>query len=113
MVEYNARFVPGLASIAAPLTALCGNDPWCWYNSCDAAMEQIKEIIASAVTLTSIKEEELALRDSYPKQRTAPPTSKTVTNGVPGLYLFLQCDASGTAAVLTKGTSWWLAEPIR
>jgi hypothetical protein len=45
IVEYDTRIIPRLAEIAAPLTDLCGNEPWRWSTTCQVMFESVKEAI--------------------------------------------------------------------
>ncbi|SGY50758.1 BQ5605_C001g00923 [Microbotryum silenes-dioicae] len=98
--------------MAAPLTNLVGEAPWTWSAAQDLAFEETQRAIDQARQLT-IRQEELAPRESEPIHFGHPPTT-AVRNPVSGKYIFLQCDAStvGTSACVMYGENWWNAQPV-
>ncbi|SGY12372.1 BQ5605_C011g06487 [Microbotryum silenes-dioicae] len=115
-VEYNARFLPHLADVAAPLTALTGTAEWRWSKTCDLAYEAVKKLVADNAKLACIVESKLAPKGSKPKHLTSPPSYDDLCpkNDEKGEYLFLHTDASmtGTGAMLAVGTHWWNSRPV-
>ena len=52
MVQYCKRFIPGLARLLSPITALTTKDaPFVWSPECQAAYERVKELLMSAPVL--------------------------------------------------------------
>ncbi|SGY32337.1 BQ5605_C002g01351 [Microbotryum silenes-dioicae] len=115
-VEYNVRFLPHLADVAAPLTALTGTAEWRWSKPCDLAYEAVKKLVADNAKLACIVESKLAPKGSKPKHLTSPPSYDDLCpkNDEKGENLFLHTDASmtGTGAMLAVGTHWWNSRPV-
>ena len=53
LVTYYQRFIPKMSTILSPITALLQKDkPFCWTAECDAAFQEVKQILASKQVLT-------------------------------------------------------------
>ncbi|SCV69347.1 BQ2448_2367 [Microbotryum intermedium] len=96
-VEYNHRFIPRLAELAAPL------------NELTAAVDDNAK-------LTCIRSNELAPIGTRPVHPSSSPAEGETApeNESKGKYLFLQIDApvTGVGCVLTIGTNWWTTIPV-
>lgn len=53
MASWYRKFIPGFASLIAPMTALLHKkNPWCWTPECERSFKQLKDCLISAPVLS-------------------------------------------------------------
>ncbi|GEM09647.1 hypothetical protein Rt10032_c08g3664 [Rhodotorula toruloides] len=111
---FSSRHIPNYAQILAPLTELTGDVPFRWSKTCEDAFTELKRLVQLNLSLTHIRDDELAPADSRPVHHPDPPKDLVVQNEKKGKYLFLFSDASltGCGSALCIGENWWTSELV-